>query len=114
MGIGTTLGAVVNVWFMRDYHDIVKTWKGFPPPEKRLPPAMVCAPALVVGIFWLGWTGEYGSIHWIVPVLSAVLVGFGVSGVFMAFLVRSFFLYHPFYAVLINDVELLGRHILDV
>ncbi|TFK65925.1 MFS general substrate transporter [Pluteus cervinus] len=86
VGIGTSLGAVVNIWFMRDYHNLVKTWKGFPPPENRLPPAMVCAPVLVIGIFWLGWTGEYSSIPWIVPVLSAVLIGFGVSGVFMAFL----------------------------
>jgi DHA1 family multidrug resistance protein-like MFS transporter len=49
---------------------------------------MIAAPALVVGCLWLGWTGQYEAVPWIVPALATVLVGFAISLVFMSFLVR--------------------------
>lgn len=89
VGIGTTLGAALNVYQQRDYPQLILKWRGFPPPENRLKLAMVGAPALVIGCFWLGWAGEYSGITWVVPALGAVIMGFGVCGVFMAFLVGA-------------------------
>ncbi|KAJ7480336.1 MFS polyamine transporter [Mycena galericulata] len=86
IGIGTTLGAFMNVYFSRTYPTLIKTWRGFPPPEERLRGAMVGGCAFVVGIFWLGWSGEYPQIPWWVPALSTVLVGLGISAIFISFL----------------------------
>jgi MFS transporter, DHA1 family, multidrug resistance protein len=87
VGIGTTLGAVLNVWQSRHYGQLITRWKGFPPPEYRLTGAMVGAPLLVVGAFWLGWTGQYASVPWYVPGLATIVLGGGIALIFMSFLV---------------------------
>ncbi|ESK97755.1 mfs multidrug [Moniliophthora roreri MCA 2997] len=86
VGIGTTLGALINYLFSRHYPTLVVKWRGFPPPEQRLFGAMIGAPALVVGAFWLGWTGEYASVHWAAPAVSTVFVGMGICLIFISFL----------------------------
>ncbi|PPR04190.1 hypothetical protein CVT24_010738 [Panaeolus cyanescens] len=86
VGIGTTLGSILNVYTTAHYPELIKKWKGFPPPEQRLFGAMIGSPLLVVGIFWLGWTGEYASIPWYVPGLSTIVIGLGISTIFMSFL----------------------------
>ncbi|KAF8649063.1 hypothetical protein AX16_006036 [Volvariella volvacea WC 439] len=86
VGIGTSLGAFVNYLFSRDYPRLIAKWRGFPPPEQRLKGAIVGGPCLVIGCFWLGWSGEYASVHWAVPALATVMVGFGVCAVFISFL----------------------------
>ena len=48
---------------------------------------MVAGPCLVIGAFWLGWTGEYENIPWYVPALSTILIGVSVNLVFISFLV---------------------------
>ena len=90
VGIGTVLGSFINVWTSRGYNELIKKWKGFPPPEERLYSAMIGAPALVIGGFWLGWTGHYASVPWYVPAISTILIGAGINLVFMSFLVRPF------------------------
>jgi DHA1 family multidrug resistance protein-like MFS transporter len=80
---------VTNWWLSRSYPALIVRWRGFPPPEARLPGAMLAAPALVVGCLWLGWTGQYADVHWAAPALATVLVGFAISLVFMSFLVRA-------------------------
>jgi hypothetical protein len=87
VGIGTTIGAAINFWTTAHYPELIKKWKGFPPPEQRLFGAMIGSPLLVVGIFWLGWTGQYPSIPWYVPAMSTILLGTGISLIFMSFLV---------------------------
>lgn len=89
VGIGTTLGSIINYMLSRKYPALIAKWRGFPPPEERLVGAMIAGPLLVVGTFWLGWTGEYASVPWYVPALGAILVGTAISLVFMSFLVRS-------------------------
>ena len=96
MGIGTTIGAFLNYYFSRDYPQLMKEWRGFPPAEKRLYGAMVAGPCLVIGIFWLGWTGAYASVPWYVPALSTVLIGMSVSLVFISFLVRTTVFFRDF------------------
>lgn len=86
VGIGTTLGSVINYLTTRHYPALIAKWRGFPPPEQRLIGAMIGSPALVIGIFWLGWTGEYKNVPWYVPALSTIVVGAGISLIFMSFL----------------------------
>ena len=87
VGIGTTLGSVINNACQWEYPVLVPKWKGFPPPEKRLYGAMIGGPCLVIGSFWLGWTGEYASVHWAAPACATVLIGMSINLVFMSFLV---------------------------
>ena len=89
VGIGTTIGSIINHLTTRHYPALIQKWRGFPPPEDRLYGAMIGSPVLVIGIFWLGWTGQYSSIPWYVPAISTIFVGAGISLIFMSFLVRS-------------------------
>ncbi|KAF9069463.1 major facilitator superfamily domain-containing protein [Rhodocollybia butyracea] len=86
VGIGSTLGAALNYYFSIVYSRHIPRWKGFPPAEYRLYGAMVGAPALVIGAFWLGWTGEYTNVPWAVPAVATVVLGFAISLIFMSFL----------------------------
>ncbi|KAF5372326.1 hypothetical protein D9615_009282 [Tricholomella constricta] len=86
IGIGTTLGSFLNFRLTSHYPQLIQKWRGFPPPEQRLFGAMIGGPSLVVGAFWLGWTGQYASVPWYVPALSTVLIGMGISTIFMSFL----------------------------
>jgi DHA1 family multidrug resistance protein-like MFS transporter len=87
IGIGTAIGALINWRATSHYPKLIEKWKGFPPPEERLYGSMIGSPVLVIGIFWLGWTGNYPSVPWYVPALSTIFVGIGISLIFMSFLV---------------------------
>ncbi|KAK2462835.1 hypothetical protein APHAL10511_005147 [Amanita phalloides] len=86
VGIGTTLGALLNALFSKKYRVLNKKWKSYPPPEERLTGAMVGGILLVFSTFWLGWTGQYTVIPWYVPALSTIPLGAGISMIFMSFL----------------------------
>ena len=88
IGIGSILAAVVNLLFMRRYPRLLKRWYGFPPPEERLYSAMLGGPVLAIGIFWLGWSGNYESVPWWVPGLSTILIGLSITLIFISFIVR--------------------------
>lgn len=45
-------------------------------PEFRLPPLIVGAPLVTIGIFWFGWT-TYSSVPWIVPLIGSGVFGMG-------------------------------------
>ncbi|QKD55444.2 MFS transporter [Fusarium oxysporum Fo47] len=61
-------------------------------PEWRLPPVIVGAPLVTVGLFMFAWT-SYPSIHWVVPIIGSALFGAGTilafSGIF-TFLVDAY------------------------
>lgn len=46
-------------------------------PEHQLPAACVGAIFLPVSLFWFGWTGNYESVHWIVPVIGSIFFSIG-------------------------------------
>ncbi|KAH7080384.1 major facilitator superfamily [Paraphoma chrysanthemicola] len=54
-----------------------------PLPEWRLPEVILGGVCFSIGIFWFGWTGYKESIHWIVPTLSGILIGFGLLSIFL-------------------------------
>lgn len=88
IGIGAALATFMNLWFLRPYPSLLKHWYGFPPAEERLYSAMVGGPLLVIGIFWLGWSGNYESVPWWVPALSMILIGLAIALIFTSFFVR--------------------------
>lgn len=68
---------------------------------------MLAGPFLIIGIFWLGWTGsesrsvhippltnaharrcppDYSSINWAVPAVSLIFIGMSFTLVFISFL----------------------------
>lgn len=49
---------------------------GKPIPEERLPPMIIGAIVLPVGLFWFAWT-SFPSISWVPQVLSSALLGMG-------------------------------------
>lgn len=75
VGIGSMLGAAMDVYLARPMVRLVKKWHGYPPCEMNLYGAMASAPLLVVGVMWLGWTGAYATVPWWVPALSTVVLG---------------------------------------
>lgn len=75
VGIGTTLGAALNIWLQKHYRYLVPKWHGHPPCEERLYGAIIAGPCLIIGIFWLGWTGNYPSVPWYVPALATIPLG---------------------------------------
>ncbi|KAE8149351.1 major facilitator superfamily domain-containing protein [Aspergillus avenaceus] len=81
--IGTLLGAVATgatqPWVLRK----MKQNGGVMEPEWRLPVAVPGAVAFTGGLFWLGWSGYKGSIHWIVPTASGLFTGFGLLTMFL-------------------------------
>ncbi|KAJ7100940.1 MFS polyamine transporter [Mycena belliarum] len=86
IGIGTTIGAMINIYLSRNYPTLIKEWRGFPPPEERLWSAMLGGCLFVIGIFWLGWSGNYPSVPWYVPAISTILVGMSICLIFISFL----------------------------
>ncbi|KAK7528133.1 major facilitator superfamily domain-containing protein [Phyllosticta citriasiana] len=56
---------------------------GFAPPEARLPPCIIGAFAIPIGLFWFAWT-NYPGIHWIASVAAGAPFGFGMVLVFLS------------------------------
>lgn len=83
------LGGVVAVIIFMLYFNprYVKKLESMPkgqrvPPEERLLPVMVAAPAMVVSLFWFAWT-SYPSISWWAPALAGSLLGFALLFIFV-------------------------------
>jgi len=65
------------------------------PPEVRLPPSLIGAVCIPVGLFIFAWT-NYSSIHWIVCIIATVPFGFGMVLVFLSiinYLIDSYTIY---------------------
>ncbi|CCF52968.1 putative mfs-multidrug-resistance transporter [Ustilago hordei] len=86
VGLGTTIGGMINVLVQLRYRQLTPFWRGMPPPEERLIGSMIAGPFLVLGAFWLGWTGEYVAVPWYVPALSLVPIGMSFTLVFISLL----------------------------
>uniref|UniRef100_A0A0L0N7D7 Putative transporter n=1 Tax=Tolypocladium ophioglossoides (strain CBS 100239) TaxID=1163406 RepID=A0A0L0N7D7_TOLOC len=55
-------------------------------PEDRLPLAMVGGVGFAITMFWLAWSAEYNSVHWIVPTLAGVFLATFMLFIFVSFL----------------------------
>ncbi|KAE9378828.1 MFS multidrug transporter-like protein [Stipitochalara longipes BDJ] len=81
--IGVLIGCGIVIAFEPRYNRKLKANNNLPVPEQRLLPMMVGATLFPIGLFWFAWTGNYPSIHWIVPTLSGLLTGAGIMTIFL-------------------------------
>lgn len=74
--------------------------------ERRLPLAMIGAVLLPVSMFWLSWSGNYPSVHWIVPTLAGGFVCCAIVFIFVALMnyLTDTYLFVAASAIAINTV----------
>ena len=87
--LGIMVGMIIAVTYSipdnTRYTKVMKKHGGFAPPESRLPPVMLAAICIPVGLFWFAWTNS-PSIHWIVSIIGCVPFGFGVVLIYLGVL----------------------------
>ncbi|KAL1792510.1 hypothetical protein ACET3X_009017 [Alternaria dauci] len=86
MVAGEVIAFIIIVLDNPRYARKLEANNNIPVPEWRLPISMVGGVLFTAGLFWFGWTGYTGQIHWIVPVLSGLLTGFGIFSIFLSLL----------------------------
>ncbi|KAF2767953.1 MFS general substrate transporter [Teratosphaeria nubilosa] len=87
--IGTVVGACIggSVIFYVSSQDRKKILAGEPRrPEDRLPIAMAGGVLFPITMFWFAWSGQYNSVHWIVPTLAGVFLSASIMMIFVAYL----------------------------
>lgn len=81
--VGMMFAVAYSIWDNKNYIKAgEKDPSGFAPAEARLPPTLIGAVAMPVGLFWFAWT-NYPSIHWIASIAAGVPFGFGMVLVFL-------------------------------
>jgi multidrug resistance protein len=94
IAVGMMAGVVYSIFDNKRYANVEKK-HGKAPPEARLPPAMVGAVALPIGMFWFAWT-NYPSMPWIICITASAPFGFGMVLVFLSavnYLIDSYTIY---------------------
>lgn len=81
--IGELLGGVYILLLQSGYIRKLEANDNRPVPEWRLSPAIVGSVAFSAGLFWFGWCGYRPDIHWMAPVSSGLLTGFGIFCIFL-------------------------------
>ncbi|CAD0087715.1 unnamed protein product [Aureobasidium vineae] len=93
--VGMVTGVSCDPIWKKNYRRLVTKNGGVSEPEFRLPPTILGAILVPIGLFGFGWT-TYSSVHWIVPIVFSGIFGLGnifvFSGVF-TFLVECYPLY---------------------
>lgn len=87
--IGTAVGAVIggSIIFTVSARDRKKLAAGHKAvPEDRLPVAMIGGVMFPVTMFWFAWTGNFNSVHWIVPTIAGVFLSTSILLIFVAYL----------------------------
>lgn len=72
-----------SIWDNKRFVKINHEHGGFAPPEARLPPAIIGAVSIVVGLFWFAWTNS-PSVHFMASISAGVPFGFGMVLVFLS------------------------------
>lgn len=98
---GMILGISTDPFWHKNYVRLIRNREeatgevGGSEPEYRLPPAILGAVLVPIGLFWFGWS-TYSYVHWIVPIIGSAIFGMGTllvfSGIF-TFLVDAYPLY---------------------
>lgn len=80
--LGLAVGMIGAVMYAaldnRRYSKVSDQYKGFAPPEARLPMCMVGGILVPIGMFWFAWTSAPTSIHYMVSIAAGVPFGFGM------------------------------------
>ncbi|KAE8368035.1 major facilitator superfamily domain-containing protein [Aspergillus caelatus] len=92
IAVGMIVGTIYTIPDNRRYMRTVKRYGGFAPPESRLPPVMLSAVCIPVGLFWFAWTNS-PSIHWMASIAAGVPFGCGIVLLYlgiMGYLIDSY------------------------
>ncbi|PVI05498.1 MFS general substrate transporter [Periconia macrospinosa] len=93
--VGIVLGAALMSYSARTNFTRAYNLHGRAIPEERLPPMIIGAAALPIGLFWFGWTSN-PSISWVPSVIATVFIGLGCMVPFwqgMAYLIDCYGFY---------------------
>lgn len=93
--IGVLCGTAYTVYDNKRYIRAQEDHAGYAPPEARLPPCMISAITIPIGLFWFAWTNS-PSIHWLCSVAALVPFGFGLLLIYMGivnYLIDSYTVY---------------------
>lgn len=81
--VGTFIGALLDPFWRWNLRRLIRNHQaktldesGDFLPEFRLPPAILGAPMIAIGLFWFGWS-SYPQVHWIMPVIGSGFFGLG-------------------------------------
>lgn len=95
LGVGFIVGQF-GVGYSSDLYVKKKLKKsGVMKPEYRLPPLVLSAFLIPVGLFWYGWTTEK-QVRWIVPIVGTIFIGIGTMCAFLPiqiYLIDTFGIY---------------------
>ncbi|PNY26763.1 transporter [Tolypocladium capitatum] len=97
--VGAVAGGLVMLWDTRRRTRRVQQGKAKMEdmePEDRLPLSMVGGIGLAIAMFWMAWTAEYNSVHWIVPTISGCFLSLSMLLIFVNFtnyLVDTYLMY---------------------
>ncbi|KAG8625779.1 hypothetical protein KVT40_006180 [Elsinoe batatas] len=83
VAVGMVFAVAYSIWDNKRYVRINHAHDGFAPPEARLPPTMIGAISVVVGLFWFAWTNS-PSVHYMASISAGVPFGFGMVLVFLS------------------------------
>ncbi|KAL4954553.1 major facilitator superfamily domain-containing protein [Aspergillus filifer] len=83
MVAGLLIAAAYIIFDSKGYNKKLDKNDGVPVPEWRCPPVILGGALFAAGLFWFGWTGFSGTVHWIVPTLSGLFTGFGLLVIFI-------------------------------
>ncbi|KAK8866180.1 hypothetical protein IAR55_001331 [Kwoniella newhampshirensis] len=77
--VGSWLACAVFCWYIHVYLEPIfdKNNGVIPCPEIRLYPAPIAAFCIPIAMFGFGWSGQYESVHWIVPIIMTSFFGIG-------------------------------------
>ena len=92
---GMMIAMAGNMLDNKRYIRVHNKYKGFAPLETRLPPTMVGALTIPIGLFWFAWT-DGTNVHWIVSIIASAPFGFGMVLVFlgiMTYLIDAYTIY---------------------
>ncbi|KAF3011105.1 hypothetical protein E8E13_011348 [Curvularia kusanoi] len=87
--IGVIVGAFLGgcIIFVNTERDKKKKERGHQAiPEDRLPMAMIGGILFPISMFWFAWSGEYNSVHWIVPTLAGTFLATSILLIFTAYI----------------------------
>ncbi len=80
--IGGSLGIPLQRKYLRDLANTLQSGGTSLPPEQRLITAIITAPALPIGLFWMAWTSRPSVSYWS-SLGGSVLVGMAFIGLFV-------------------------------
>lgn len=95
LGVGFVIGQFGVGSFSDAYIKKKSAAGGGMKPEYRLPPLMVGAFLIPIGLFWYGWSVEEKT-HWIVPIIGTAFIGVGTMCAFLPiqmYLIDTFGMY---------------------